>query len=310
MINKLLLKRYNTHNCIENCIANYCDATGIDFRPMFLYSWDFGYKKENLTIGEKIHYHLDFTLGVDYYFEIARKYFNISFRKIQKNSESIMGFLLKGNVLLIQSDSFDVPWNLAYKKYHLPHFYLILFNQEDKLINVIDSFCCQKPLNLFDLDINSIKQIYLLDCGIEKQRDIINRQLLNDEYICIQRRNREYGIHNLIALFAQDLLSVESIEKLTLNSNDIANAMLIRRISNILSSRYNTKEIYKYLGFSLDYIEAMSIICEKWEVIKNLFIKVLVTGKLKILLVARKELSIISDAEIRLCNKIIETGGV
>ncbi len=306
MINKLLTKRYNTHNCLENCIANYCDAAGVDFRPIFLYSWDFGYKNENLTIGEKIHYHLDFDLGVNRYFKIAKKYLNISFKEIRKSAETIMSFLLKGNVLLIKSDSFDTPWNLAYRKYHLPHFYILSFDKENKVINAIDSFCSQEPIDIIDLNLNSIKQIYLIDSNINNYQNL-NKQLLKKEYIYILKRKREYKVYDLISLLAQELLSVESIQKLTLNPNDIANTILIRRISDIVHSRYNTKEFFNYLSFSPNHINTMSIICEKWESLKNLFIKVILSGKLKMLLRASEELSMISDMEKKLCDKIIET---
>jgi hypothetical protein len=36
--NHISVKRYLTHNCVENCIANLCDYYEIDFRALFLFS--------------------------------------------------------------------------------------------------------------------------------------------------------------------------------------------------------------------------------------------------------------------------------
>lgn len=67
MFNKISIKRYATHNCIESCIANLCDYYNNDFRPLFLRSWDFGYKPETEILENNIHFNYECKAHINSY---------------------------------------------------------------------------------------------------------------------------------------------------------------------------------------------------------------------------------------------------
>ncbi|NMA32102.1 MAG: hypothetical protein GX941_09915 [Candidatus Methanofastidiosa archaeon] len=309
MIERVRPKRYITHNCVENCIANLCDATSKDFRPLFLYSWDFGFDKYKDTIGEKIHYHSLFDIGIERYFEISEFYLNINFSAFSKLQSDIIDHIESNHILLIMSDSFTIPWNTAYNKYHLPHTYLLSFNKKEKCISVTDSFYCQENMKIHNFAVGSIEQCYSIDIKPEPLSIEKNIELLREKYLLFLNKNIENRIYDLINDLSSDLATINSIDKLTLYPSDISYATLIRRMIYITGSRYNTISFFKYIGFSEKYVEQMSLIHEKWESLKNLFIKILITKKIQLLELASNELKLLSGLENKLCNNIIKTEG-
>ena len=306
MIEKILPNRYRTHNCIENCIANLCDAANVDFRPMFLYSWNFGFDKSKDTIDEKLHYCSHFDIRVDRYFELSASFLNIKFCMFSKEYSKIVNQLIGNNVLLIKTDSYFVPWNLAYQKYHLPHFYLLIYNNEKKCFTAIDSFCNKDMVDLDDVDVNKIEEIFRIDLNYDRLLNK-NTEMPREKFLFFLNHNRNKEIYNLIGELGRIFATVDSIEKLTTNLSDISNSVLIRRMSYITHSRINTKSLFEYLNLSKVDIESMNTISEKWESLKNLFIKILISKRLNLLQQVSDELMLLSNIENELCNKIIKT---
>lgn len=108
-------KRYRTLNCIENCIANVCDKYAVDFSPLFLFSWDFGYDTSRTTIGERIHYHNDYNWGLDNYIKISEEYLNLIFTEKSINGNPFETYIRPNQIYMISIDSYDCNWNLAYR---------------------------------------------------------------------------------------------------------------------------------------------------------------------------------------------------
>lgn len=301
MIEKILPKRYVTQNCIENCIANLCDALDVDFRPMFLFSWDFGFKKYESTLGEKIHYHTFFDIGVEQYFKISEDYLGIKFIDLPKTYNNIINSIKSNIVLLIRADSFNVSWSLGYLKYHLPHFYLLMCNEGK--ICVIDSFSCQEILHIEDIPVDDIEQCYYVETY--QLTRLHSTELLKNGFLTFLKNNLDNGVFDLIKHFGKELTEIDSIDKLTIAQTDIPNAMLIRRLSYITNSRYNTKCFFEYIDYAKYYVDVMQSIYERWETVKNLFIKILISKKISLLEQVGFELIQIINLENNLCKNII-----
>lgn len=298
------VKRYITHNCVENCIANLCDFFKIDFRPLFLFSWDFGFKSDDLTLENKIHFNSKFDSSVEKYYEISKLYFNMSFIHVNNNLTDIMRKLIAGKILLIKSDSYYLPWNLAFQKHHIPHSFLATYDFIKKSIIVIDSFCSNDFIelgNLNELNIEMCLFVQLSEDSPNKNTSI----LLKNRYIAIIEINKKNDVYRAIENFSNELETIDSIEQLTENLNDLSNALLIRRLSNIANARYNTKCFFEYLQWPIELIETMDGIYTKWESVKNMFLKVLLSHKLKLIPKIRQELFVLSNLENELCYTVI-----
>lgn len=205
MIEKILPKRYATHNCIENCIANLCDSADINFFPLFLFSWDFGYDTSQSTIGKRIHHHNSCDIGLENYFYISEKYFNIHFSPIPNGSKITDELVNRESCLLIGIDSFECPWNLTYQKYHYPHFY-ILKSREIYGYCAIDSFCCSDPINV---DIDTLcKSERLYTVNFHKSNIPPQKRLLLREFCERLKTNVKIEIFETIKKFGFDLSQI------------------------------------------------------------------------------------------------------
>lgn len=277
-MNKIIPKRYNTLNCIENCFANICDAYGIDYRPLFLFSWDFGYDTTKTTIGERVHYRHNRGLGIDDYVEIAFKYLNI--HCVKQPAEHVLNKSQTENsqIYLIGADSFNCKWNLAYHKYHYPHYFLMEKTdmRGGENIVVIDSFSSLDIHHITRDRLNTINTLHRI-CISENTIDTtLEQKNLMHSYLEFISSNVQNRVYDKIKTFAYELLNVNDISELSPQITDIANAFIVRRLSYIVNSRYNSILLLEYLDLN-EISPYMKSIHEQWETIKNLFIRILIS---------------------------------
>ncbi|OBZ14199.1 hypothetical protein A8L34_09570 [Bacillus sp. FJAT-27264] len=305
MSNHISVKRYPTHNCVENCIANISDHYEIDFRPLFLFSWDFGFKTTEPLLENNIHFNSGFKSCINNYFQISKSYFDMHFTSTNNDINNVMNYLTDGNIMLINSDAFNLPWNLAYQKHHVSHSFLVMYDSLKKSINIIDSFSSNRILevdNLKEFKINECRSVQVLG-NSQNQNDLI---LLKNRYLTFLESNINNEVYSSIRNFSDYLEIIDAIDKLTKYPDDLSNALLIRRLSNVANARYNTKCFFEYLQWPNKYISAMDVIHSKWESIKNMFIKIILSKKLKLISQIQQELLVIASLENDLCYTIIK----
>jgi hypothetical protein len=294
-------KRYNTLNCIENCIANICDINEVNFSPLFLYSWDFGYDNSKATIGENLHYHSDFSLGLDNYIYIAENYLNVKFEKRSLYVGVSNIDIQQDLIYMISTDSYDCRWNLAYHKYHYPHYYLI--EKSKRGVKATDSF---STLDIQPVDSEvwrTIKDIYCISHTFVNT----NKQIddMRSRYIEIIRRNLSKNIFDDIHKFSRELRVIRDFNTLSPQVNDISNSYIVRRLSYITNSRYNTSLLFQYLNFDSIFIKSMGDIFVLWESIKGLLIKTLISRNSNNITKACDMISRVAEDEIELAHKFL-----
>lgn len=263
-------KKYGTLNCIENSIANICDAYAINFCPLFIFSWDFGYDSTKLTIGEKLHYHNDYMLGLENYFAISKDYLGLvfietvsMFDEYEENSNMIY---------MVNVDSYDCSWNSAYHRYHYPHYFLIKKDGEGETV-AIDSFSTlNMPIITVDL-LEKNKTIYSVSFKNRKR----SFEDIKDLYHEIIKANYHNDVFRGIQAFADDLEKIDNIEFLSPQIDDVSNSYIVRRLSYIANSRYNSSLLFRYLNYDICVIKGMEDIFSLWTSIKNLFVKILLS---------------------------------
>lgn len=304
----ILPKRYPTQNCLENCIANYCDAINEDFRAMFLFSWSFGYHVLKVKEGERLDYPHSFNLDYDGYILLYEKlYPNISLKSVDIDVKTLYQKCLEGAVFAIGIDSFDCHWNLAYHKYHYQHYYLLTINI-DKPENfiAIDSF---STLEVIDFDkniLNYSKKCYIIEqTQVEVNKDILRKKIIKEFYeVLLSTEKKE--LSDSINKFKYELQNIKSIDNLFPITSDASNTFLIIRLSYISNSRYNTKLFFEYINLDNSYIESIQNIYERWEILKNIFIKIFISRNVKLLIQVSSELTNILNLEKKLCEDIIK----
>lgn len=304
MRNQIVLKRYKTQNCVENCISNLCDHNNIDFSPLFFYSWDFGFRVEPIMLEDRLHYNSRFDYGIDKYFEIAKAHLGILFMPICCKINTIMSLLTSGKTLLVEADGYYLPWNLAFEKYHIIHDFVIEYNITRKTISVCDSFCSDTIVDLDDIKDINITKGYLVQL-IDRKLNLDEYVLLRKNYLSFLKKNRINDVYNSIKLFGEALERIDSVETLTAYTDDLSNSLFVRKINHIVNARYNTQYLFGFFDFSKYHKEIMNDIYMKWEAVKGMFIKTLISKKTNLFSQLSHELFVLSDLECDLCDSII-----
>ena len=106
--------------------------------------------------------------------------------------------------------------------------------------------------------------------------------------------------------FACELFEIDDIHSLSPQIVDISNAYIIRRLSYIANSRYNTMLLFKYLCLDDEIIENMKNIYGEWEAVKNHFIKILASKNISRIGQASEIIKSIAYAEENLAAKVLK----
>jgi hypothetical protein len=305
MNDHILVKRYITHCCVENAMANLCDHFKIDFRPLFLFSWDLGFKTTAPILADNIHYYSNFDVCAEHYFEFAKLYLGLVCNAVNNDATDITNLLIDGNIVLITSNAYNLPWNSEVPRVSWPHTFTVKYDSVKKIINVTDSFYSDDIVDLENLNEFNIDQCFSVKIAQHIQNEI-TPVLVRDRYFDILKYNNKNEIYNSIEKFSNWLDVVDSIEKLTNDPSYSSNALLVRKLRTIANGRYNTKCLFEYLRWPDKYINAMSNIHIKWELVKNMFIKIIISKKLELISKIKKELLIIANLERNLCHEIVK----
>lgn len=302
---KILPNRYKTMNCIENCFANVCDAYSIDYRPLFLLSWDFGYDDTKPTIGERIHYHNSHELEIDNYIDIAFKYLRLNCEENISECGLSKSTIQEDHFYIISTDSFDCQWNLAYQKHHYQHYFLVEKMDVTNSIVGIDSFSSSSLQYLTADYLKTLRKFYRI-CFLENKADRFWQQEFKRTYSEFILSQIQIGIFNKMNFFACELLELDDIHSLSPQIIDISNTYIIRRLNYIANSRYNTMLLFKYLCLDDEIIQNMKNIYGEWEAVKNHFIKMLVSKNISRIGQASEIIKSIAYAEENLAAKVLK----
>ena len=299
------VKRYITHNCVENCIANLCDSYKIDHRPLFLFSWDFGFKKTSFLLEDNVHFNYNFDTTVYRYYDISKIYLNISFIPNGTDSSDIMRKLNKGNIMLITSDAYNLPWNLAFGKYHVQHSFLVLVDSVNHCLKVIDSFCSNDFVVLENLNGIDIIESFLIKLKKNEKIEYLP-DLLEQKYLAILETNIKRDIFDLIKEFGDSVKEIDSVDKIMNLENELSESYFLRKLNYITNARSNTKSFFEYLQWPNKYVDLMNDIYREWTIVKNLFIKFILSNELNLIPQISRQLHEIAILEKDLCNTIIK----
>lgn len=263
------------YNCLDLTLANVARFYGRDYEMMFLGSWGFDFSKDQSIPFEK---------RLKTSWRETEKYLSIfhgiNIQKININTvlspqKKILQLLDNDNIVAVKMDAYSCAWNLAYKKYHIPHFFLIMRRENNSLV-CLDTYSSVKE-EYIDVDINiDINSIFLFETtSLPEQNTVrcfikwfIEKKLLKDH--CIQKK--------LIKDFAGFLADID-YDFICSTYQDLWASPLCRNIREIGCSRKNFLNSLSYInmhyGFSWneEITTQFATVVEEWSKLYRLFLK-------------------------------------
>lgn len=287
---ELLDEKY--YSCFQVAIATYLKNNDYnEYWYAFPNCWVFDYKNDDdILLYERVN-----GLWISDAAEL-KKYAGIMLKETTTIEDDI--------VYLIEIDAADCRWGTVYEKYHIPHYFLLQKQQNDKII-IVDSFFKKKIETLADeVDTSIFKKIFRIlkyestKCGLP---DIIRMAVLNmfpdGVNVTGYEKMRKLAIDILECNYPLDVKTQK--EELYMNR-------LYNNFFQLEAGRYNLLQILSNdLKFkSQDVYIALKQIVSSWEVIRLNIARLLLTDNIRLLENISKALKSLSYKEEDVLNKL------
>lgn len=270
--------RDEAFNCYYSVIATLCGHYGIDYGLVFIGAWGFdfvmqGYDK-NAPIGPRIS-----TSMYKYtYPGLLEKYVGIKLnRHDTADTEEALYLMRKeipqGRPVIISSDLFWCPWNLAYQKYSFPHFYLAAgFDEENGSLICIDPYISsgREWLSLENF-INGYKACITFELIEKKDILPVTLELVGNVVNHIIAAERSSGMFDKMRSLAHEIEEYLDFSIELNGYDDIYAVPLFDNIKALVSNRKAFAKTLYYLGDKLNINEFYSLaermgrVADQWD---------------------------------------------
>jgi len=170
---------------------------------------------------------------------------------------------------------------------------------DKKLSGVIFPLCLIIVINLFNFYIDIL--IDLINTKAENKIRKIVTPKLAEKKASIKR-----DIFDLIKEFGDSVKGIDSVDKIMNLENELSESYFLRKLNYITNARFNTKSFFEYLQWPNKYVDLMNDIYREWIIVKNLFIKFILSNELNLIPQISRQLHEIAILEKDLCNTIIK----
>lgn len=283
------------YTCLQESLKNICQKHHKDFGIFLFREWGFMYEEDgNQSIGERINSCRFFRTN-----QFMEKYmgFKVDFYKNTENLKQIMKEALEEDKsVLAGMDAYGCSWNPAYKKSHVPHFFLIMkWNEKEQTVTCMDTYYSEEE---YILDYRNLKQYFRDLRVIENVKPMEGMGLREIKSILVENYEQlDKGIQYYFQAFANAVVRVTDIAQLFQENTVVGNCMLIQKLRNLIIARTEiSKLIFLYYPQENHLAEKFAELGKQWEFIKLLFIKLFLTKK-----ISKEKLQCIADF-------ILETG--
>lgn len=279
---------YDTaYNCYQTAIVTVANLYKRDYQMMAMGKWCFHYESEKEErIGNKLEpYYGRDIVGHSFFHGIN---LNIYKENKNKNRDIIIRLLQENKPILIHCDIFTCRWNMAYGKYHVPHFYIIYGYLEDS-----GNFICMDPylnekyiecdcMEIFDGIIDF--RVMTLKKELHLDEYIFKTELLND--VKFYEVDNTYENINQFAYEIEEYMNLD--EEIKGFEKDLFAVPLLDNLRIINMNRKSYIKMLEYINdltnLKLEKIMDKAKICtNEWEYIRVLLIKMIMTREKNIL---------------------------
>ncbi len=270
------------YNCFDGIVASVAKYWNLDYIIMFLSVWGFRFEsgkgKNTTSMGERLDHG-----GKNNLIELLREYhgLNIECYYNSENSkilERIRAELSEGKPTAIGTDAFLCPWNPAYKKYHIPHFYLVIgIDEKERELMCIDPFCTSNIERVpFDGFSSTVESYLVFMPENKKTREFDWRTSLSETVVFAMENDEAF---DAMRRFANEIQSLEDLSKESDGCADLYRTLLLLRIKQLSLDRYKFRELLAYLSEKYgvkemaDYAENMEHAAKMWDNVVMLMAK-------------------------------------
>jgi hypothetical protein len=314
------LDHQQSYNCIEDTIATVAKWWGRNYELMFSMIWGFSYYPsrpgKNAIVGNR------FDICEYRVYENLAKYHGIgSLWRYKETADEQWNIILEevgeGRPVIINADTFWVPWNVLYLKYHnVQNFLAVGFDESGDYIKCIDPYV-NKEINLFKKENFKQANTKCTTLFLEKEENlnIDWREIIGES---VARVTGERGFGNsfkAIREFSCDMKKEMILENEIKGYEDMVHiAPLFRQLNKVGLVRGNYGKMLNFLGIGLkvhellEMSQTMTSFMEKWLEIMNLLIPA--CGKSdsqNVINVAADMLNQLADDEQNFSDKLYES---
>lgn len=236
-------------SCFEAATNSVIYNLFSDYPSVFTMYWGFLYRKhEPVNIREKFIVGGLYAKSDDYY----KRLYGLEFHtKTPSKMEPLIcemeSELLQDRAVILAIDTYDCPWNMGYRKFHLEHFVVItgIDRQKSQLL-CHDAFCGQAlvPLAFQEIEKMDSYKIFTYTVEPSQKENHSPSQLLRNasEYYLFYEKS-----HRNIVGFAEELAQTDLFK--SLSAKDISLICLdpfFVKMKGVVSSRQNLLYFLKY----------------------------------------------------------------
>ncbi len=292
-------------NCKENVfltiIKYYLNEYG---SYMYSYAWDFGYKMKDtlLPLQDRLSNVKDRT-KLEWLMET---YYGIH---IEWDDQFSKQSIMSAEFIVICMDSFWCPWNPAYQKAHLIH-YFIGVHAEDKQIICIDPY--------YELE-NLILPYELLKEGLVKigytnqvqRTQYIFEQVFFDSLLHVRNGINGISDYNLIRIFLKEVGDADLfVDALTGHSDIPDNSVILLTINHVAWGRkkYITHwQRYNHIPAIQYVVDRLSEVYREWILLTKTMIRIFFENRKHTAIeLATNRLTHIASQEEQICNHALD----
>lgn len=311
--------RQEYFSCIDGILATMANYFDRPYALMFMGYMGFVYVPDQQganTFGEKLLY------GIQRYSRYALYTYHhvkASWHDAENYTslhDTVVQAIKQFRPIGVYLDSFFCPWNLAYQKFHINHYVLVIgFDETDAAYICLDPYastekyrlpysCLQKGFReyiLFEKDIPQNKASFSLF-------DILHENLYSYAYTAYFE-----NMYHAILQFASDLAAHIDTHLETREWNgDLQSALLFRRINNLGKNRMKFSSALHCLGdaFENDDLHNIASEAEKlrngWDILNSLLFRLHLTGKESVKSIFYERLALTAQKEKNLSLQLIK----
>ena len=274
------------YDCYQSAIATVARFFNHDYQIVALGRIGFKYDEDMVeSIGTKIHPY-EYRKFDDFWELIGISQHEYI---LENDSEQIFKEHLKNNQpILLWADLYDCYWNLAFNKYHFPHCYLLNGyekNKENVVFSGQDSFFDTQEIKQTFGQIRRMTSKYNVFEVYKKQYNYYEK--IFDEV----KKDAEYYFLNEsgmnIGRFAEDLQRVNFEKENKYGTRDLYAVPLIDNLKIVGDRRKAYFVMIKFLSNvckknMYNILEGLNSTYKKWEVVRIILIKKMMSGEKKL----------------------------
>ncbi len=304
--------------CFYDCVATYAKSIGRSFELCFLSSWEFKYINDpSRDISQNL------LLSSDYLKDLKKHHgITIDFYYEEKDNRSLLLKLMFKNLFIIlKLDAYYLPWDLSYKKEHLPHYAIAVeIDPVTKELLVTDPYYDQANVSLGVLDeaIGMIEGVITAGC-------IAAPKLKPAEALIYNIKKRFELVDGktsfeMIEAFANDMDTLIS-QQFQLHNSSVIDFGSDKLKSNLIDIYERRQDFFVLLEFCLRtlpqvssadtkyFLKKMLDIINRWNIIQLIYVKAVISNNLSLTVTLKDRVLFLAEAERLLSQELIQFWG-